>query len=73
MKKTTTKSKEKIFKIGWKKKGTDKELDYLWTKAKNIKDAKDVAKFHISMKFRESGKSHIAREKFIKSLIFYTY
>jgi len=65
--------KDKVYKIGYRIKGIDAEIGYVWTRAKNLKEAIEGVKLHVSNRLEElhNIKGAIQKNAFNKKLTFY--
>ena len=61
-----------IYKIGYQIKGKkEPEKDYIWTKAPNVKEAKEGAKSFVYLRISAKKKGGLFINKYMKSLTFF--
>ena len=62
--------KEKVYKVYYRKKGTEKPIDYIWLKAANVKEAKEDARAVVWLSL-SNQKGAVQLNNYMKTLEFY--
>lgn len=59
-----------FYKVWYRQRGASDMLSYVWLRAKNMKDAKEDARFVVNQEMERKKRGAVQINRFMKSLVF---